>query len=133
MKIDPVKLQARVNFWRKLFQLDAMWDIRIHIVQAHEPIPEDAKDAAGTCVPDSSYFQADVTFYETNVSNSAELDEVVCHELLHIVFDPLEIAAKSALGASHDNLADMLVESTIERVSRAFCALAKRKKVSYGD
>jgi hypothetical protein len=128
MRIDPVKLQARVNYWRKLFQLGEMWDIRVHIVKAEEPIPEDAKDAAGTCEPDSSYFQADVTFYEAHIHTASDMDEVVCHELLHIVFDPLEIAAKSSLGPSHDSLSDMLVESTIERLSRAFCVLARRKR-----
>jgi predicted metal-dependent peptidase len=129
MRIDPVKLAARVKHWRALFALDKLWDIEIKLEATEVTMPSDAKGSAGACEPDSSYFQATLYFCEEHIQNESELELTIIHELLHVVMNPLELAARSALTTSHEEVTDMLLESTIERISRAMLAVSRSKNV----
>jgi hypothetical protein len=130
MRIDPTKLSARVAYWRKLLLIEKPWDVGIKIVARDVDLPEADRGSAGTCEPDSSYFQADLTFCEENISTELELESTIVHELLHILLHPLELAARSSMGEQHADITDMLLESTIEKLSRAYVAVSRRKVVS---
>ena len=127
MTIESIKLASRVKYWRNVLAIEKIWEIDVNVVKLAKDMPPGNIDSAGCCLTDSSYFQATIHFCEENISSLAELECTVIHELLHIVLHPLELAARSSMTPSHEEVSDMLIESTIERLSRAFVTAYKAR------
>ena len=69
------------------------------------------------------YFFAVVEFNAHEIANEDVLDEVVCHELLHVVLAPLSSFAENGAGKVFNEHAINLTERTIEQLMPGYLAL----------
>ncbi len=126
MKIDAVKLAKRVKTWRAALLIEDLWRIETEVLSLDNEFPEADRGSCGTCDLDNgAYYDAIIKVCEENIPNEKTLEETIVHELLHVVLYPLELAAKA--GNSNEGVNELILESTIERLSRAYVAIARRK------
>lgn len=131
MKVTQYMVRSRVNFWRELFNFDKLWKFHIHIYNAPEEILEEdkeQKDSLAFVGVESGYHAANIYVNSYNIVSKEQLDEVVAHEMTHVVLNPLWIVASNALGDAHDTTARNLLESATERISRALLTCKNRKR-----
>ena len=102
-----------IKKWMKRLRFDPAWTIRYKIVSAKD-MDENAEDALA-CVEISDYFSAEILFCQERLEAKA-LDEVVVHELLHIILHPVALALQDSMGKDHSQLLTNMMESTIERL-----------------
>jgi hypothetical protein len=107
-----------VEKWRDRLGIDPLWKIAIRINET--PSDESNEDCQKNVayVDANEYLTAELTVNAWNVNE--DLEETVVHELLHIVLRPYELVAEAFYGPLGKDIALDLVESTNERLTRAF-------------
>lgn len=123
MMIDPKRAKALIRFWRKILGIDSEWDIVLKLNDTWQD-DDQHRDAAGHITVEQGYFRAYLSLNVFNLKPD-ELDEVIVHELVHIVLAPLATFAQSTLTEAQEALAVNTIEATTERLARAFGRLAK--------
>jgi hypothetical protein len=120
MKVTKGAVLKLLKKWRPRLGLDGRWAIEIAMCFAKEAWPE---DEAGNCAfveVHSAYFQAKISLNVTAIESIEEpLEDVIKHELVHIVLDQLATVVRDTLGERHDATYRILLEQATETISRA--------------
>lgn len=114
-------VMKRLAYWRDVLQIEPYWKIQLTICESSDEIPDGHTECQGW-IEVSKYDHAVLVLNETMIADADDLDDTLIHELLHIRFKPLEIAA----GKVEGNLADWEGERLIVALARAILALEKR-------
>jgi hypothetical protein len=111
MKLDNKLIQRKITQWQKKLKLN---DFVITFVISEDSNQEDIDTQADIDVS-LSYLRASITFYSPAISEN-QLDDVIIHELLHILFEPVSSLLFQAVGRKFEQLATDNIESTIEKI-----------------
>lgn len=126
-KFEKRQIKATIDKWRKILQIEPRWKIRFEIKNSPSEMSEGYNDAQACVDVESSYFSATIEFNAAEIAEN-ELDEVVLHELLHIILEPLSCVAACGLGKKYEEMNTTLTESTIERLSSGYLNLYHKKR-----
>jgi hypothetical protein len=123
--MPPVSLRREVGRlvkkWRKHLGIGDQWRIEVRIKE--KPGDDDGDDAQAHIVVTPQYFHATMVLNAWQCEG-VNLEEVVCHEMLHVVMKPIETIVESAMGERFAELGEQHLESVVERLSRCLVRLA---------
>jgi hypothetical protein len=108
-------LHKKVKFWRNHLKINPKWDILVHLYENSNQMPEDSKDMEACIDVDLAYFDATVEF-NGPLLNNKNIDNVIVHELLHILVEPLDNFALMALPEKYHDQVRIFAESMIENL-----------------
>jgi len=123
--IDTKKAKRLITYWRRILGIDANWEIALRVNDSWQE-DDSHRDAAGHISVEEGYFRAYLTINGFNFPPD-KLEEVIVHELCHIVLSPIATLAQSALGEAQEVVAVNIVEATTERFSRALRRLKSKR------
>lgn len=108
-------IQTKINFWRKHLELNPKWDIKFSLYESSLQMPEDARHMEACIDVDLAYFNATL---ELNgpMLNEKNIDNVLVHELLHILVEPLDNFALMAIPEKYHDQIRIHAESMIENL-----------------
>jgi hypothetical protein len=118
------EIRRLVAKWRKHLDISNQWRIEITI---HDRPGERDTDDAQACISVSpQYMHASL---EVNAwqCDGVDLDEVIAHEMLHVVLKPVETIVESAMGERFAELGEQHLEGLVERLTRALVRLERAK------
>jgi len=118
-----------VRRWRRRLGLESRWQINVTVHETVDEWPEvHAGDVAYIAVS-PGYFQADLHIDKTAAEQCLEpLEDVVLHELVHIVTWPLWVVVRDTVGSISADAARDMNEAVTEQITRALRAAAKRPR-----
>jgi hypothetical protein len=119
------ELTRLIGKWREIIGIAGQWRIGVRV---HEKRPPDADDddAHARIEVQPQYFSATIDIYDWNCVD-VDMDEVICHELLHIVLKPNETIVHAAFGKRLAESAEQHCEGMADFLTRALVRLDRRK------
>jgi hypothetical protein len=125
MPVDKLRREVakRVKKWRRVLGLGPDWRIGVRVLESPEDPGADANDAVAYIRVEPGYFQAAMTVNAWHVDKATDLDQVIAHELTHIILQPVCTIVEAALGEHMAEVANQNMEALCERVSRALVRL----------
>ncbi len=129
MTLNAEKVVALVDKWVCALGLGPEWAVGVKINETKKFCNKKDRDAMAFTVVREAYFEADIAFNAWHYINkdSAFLDLVCCHEVLHILMNKMGLLIDEALG-DNTELSDIIQENVIEHVSRALIKLQDAPK-----
>lgn len=112
-KTKKAKVTREVNYWIRALMLES-WDIRLEFEV------NDSADYAANVSIDNSYTRALITVNAHALKPPNILNEVICHELLHVVLSGLSNSSAQLLSGTlvtHRELIEV-EEKTVEHLTR---------------
>ena len=108
-------IAKKINYWRKHLQLNTKWDITFDLYANSNDMPEDARDMEACIEVDLAYFNAHIELNGPMLNND-NVDNVLVHELLHIILEPLDNFALMATNERYHDQVRIFTESAIENL-----------------
>jgi predicted metal-dependent peptidase len=105
----------KVKFWRNHLKISPKWDIFFYLHQNSNEMPEDSQDVEACIDVDMAYFNATIDFNGPLI-NDKNVDNVIVHELLHIIVEPLDHFALLATPEKYHDQIRIFAESMIENL-----------------
>jgi hypothetical protein len=121
MRLVESEIRKRLRYWRGVLGIEERWQIHVYVVPSADRMPDGCDESTEACINVTPYWSATLTINEALVGES-DLDAVVVHELLHVLFRPLELLA------GEHQLAEWHGESVIEVVAGALVALERKAR-----
>lgn len=123
MKVTESSIRGVIARWRPRFGLDDRWSIDVRTYNEYARWPKSKKGAMAYVEPDIAYFKATIHVNLPAFEQYATtLEEVIVHELAHIVAWPMSVVARDALGKDHEATWEIMMEQMIETFTRALLA-----------
>ncbi len=129
-EVSRREVQRLITKWRRILGIGNQWRVDLKINKA--PRGEELEDAQAHIVVSPGYYHADMVVNAWQCVG-IDLDEVVCHEMLHIVMKGVETVVEGAMGDRFAEVGEQMLESVVERLSRVLVRLdrqAMRKRES---
>lgn len=126
MAVTRRELTRLIGKWRRILGIAEQWRIGVRIND--KPKPDEEEDAHARIAVQPQYFSAELDIYAWNCVD-VDLDEVICHEMLHIVTKPTETLVHAAFGKRLSEPAEQHCESLVDFFARAFVRLARERKI----
>lgn len=121
LKRDVTRL---VRKWRKHLGIGEQW--RVDVKVNEHPSGSEAEDAQAHITVTPQYFHASLEVNAWQV-DGVDLDEVIAHEMLHVLMKPIETIVEGAMGERFAELGEQHLESVVERMARALVRLERSK------
>jgi hypothetical protein len=121
MRLVESEIRKRLRYWRGVLGIEERWQIHVYVVPSADRMPEGCDESTEACINVTPYWSATLTINESLVGES-DLDAVVVHELLHVLFRPLEILAGKA------EIAEWEGEQLIERLAAGYLTLDRNAR-----
>ncbi len=136
MPIDEKKAFALFDKWTAILRIDNNWDVRLELVS------DEHFTKTGDLKIDCDDKKAIILLNARNPKQE-NLEEVICHELLHLKMYPLDQFTESLILSTYENdeTARNLayynfftsLEITVEELTKCYLgAFGENKKLSYG-
>lgn len=123
MNIDEEYLKKRIEYFKKFLIFDPLWEFDIKIYDLDD-VPDEYKTrAAFVDLNSAEYFKAEISFNSYNIPNKSYLDEVIIHELLHILFYPISSFLSSSVNEKYEDYSSKLEESFIHRLTQILSSI----------
>jgi hypothetical protein len=120
-------INKKLNFWRKHLKLNPKWDITFAFHKSALDMPEDCQDVEACIDIEMAYFDAHIDLNGAMLDDF-NVDNVLIHELLHIIIEPLDhYALLTAPEKYHDQIR-IFAESAIENLIPGIMAGIKINK-----
>ncbi len=111
MLLEPKVIDRKIKMWAKKLNVDSF---KIDFTIS-EDSSEDSIDNMAEIEISLAYNNAHIVFFAPAIREN-QLDEVVIHELLHLVLEPLSSMLYQSMNKKFEKLVEDTVESTIERI-----------------
>ena len=108
-------VSKKVNFWKKHLQLNPKWDISFILHSTSFELPEDCQNMEAYIDIELGYWDAEIHLNGPLV-NDENIDNVIVHELLHIIVEPLDNFALMAIPEKYHDQIRIFAESMIENL-----------------
>jgi hypothetical protein len=108
-------IAKKLNFWKKHLQLNPKWDISFVLHENSLELPEDCQNMEAYIDIELGYWDAEIHI-NGPLCNEKNIDNVLVHELLHILTEPLENFARMSSHEKYHELITQLNESMIENL-----------------
>lgn len=98
--MTPAALESRVQMWVRRLSPLGLSHVRIYVTLTDDPIDTKTDKDARAATENSTFYDSawlEFDSHEVADMEDSELDEVIIHELLHIVFRDYETAYERAL------------------------------------
>lgn len=113
------EVRALTRLWQERLGL-GHWRLELHFVESNE-----ISGRAAQCVVHDDYERAIVTFSnEVAQWEPGYCEELVVHELVHVLLDPLEVAAGDARAQLHPDAQALAEKQLLHALERATERLA---------
>lgn len=112
--------QRLIKKWRRHLGIGDQWRIELKVNE--KPRGDEAEDAQAHIVVTPQYFHAQMEINAWQVVG-VDLEEIICHELLHVVMKPIETIVEGAMGERFAELGEQHLEGVVERLSRCLVRL----------
>ena len=128
LDITPARVQKIVRRWLREFGMDRMWDLGVRVHRSDAAVPEEYRDALAYAFVRDGTFLGTIDVCAHNFTATTSLEEVVAHEVTHVLLWRLQEIAKAAAGERLHPVVDAEVESVVETLSRVFGRLGRGAK-----
>lgn len=108
-------ISKKINHWKKHLQLNPKWDISFVLHSSSIDLPEDCRNMEAYIDIELGYFDAEIHLNGPLV-NEQNIDNVLVHELLHILTEPLDNFARMAAPEKYHEQITTFTESMIENL-----------------
>lgn len=108
-------VSKKVNYWKKHLKLNPKWDISFVLHGSSLELDEDVRHMEAYIDIELGYFDAEIHFNGPLV-NENNIDNVIVHELLHILVEPLDHFARLAAPEKYHEQITIFAESMIENL-----------------
>lgn len=122
-------LKRRVEYWQGILGLQA-WELDVQLLDTVEGDPE----KMASCEASKFYESATLRFSRA-VLDTPTADQVIVHELVHVIFRDMEEAWMVATDSMPSSTADMFTdritheyEGVVDRLARSFVTLNRTNK-----
>ncbi len=119
-------IAKKINFWKKHIKLNPRWDVSFVLHASSLEIDEDYRNMEAYIDMEPSYWDAEMHINGPLV-NEENIDNVIVHELLHIITEPLDKFARLAAPERYHELITDMNESMIENLIPGIMAGVKIK------
>lgn len=113
--ISKKDLHRKIKFWRNHLKINPKWDFYVTLHSNSNTMPEDFRELEACCEIDMAYFNANFDF-NVSLLNDENIDNVIIHELLHIITEPLNHFALLAIPEKYHSQIRIFNESMIENL-----------------
>lgn len=113
--ISKKTFHKKIKFWRNHLKINPKWDIYFLLHENSNDMPEDCKDIEACIEVDLAYFDATMDFNGPRIDEN-NIDNVIVHELLHILVEPLDNFALMAAPKKYHDQVRVFAESMIENL-----------------
>lgn len=113
--ISKKTLHKKIKFWRNHLKINPKWDFYVTLHENSNNMPADCHDIEACVEVDLAYFDADFDFNGPLLTDK-NIDNVIVHELLHIIVEPLDHFALLATPEKYHDQIRIFAESMIENL-----------------
>lgn len=118
MTIGKASVRRLVEKWRHILGLEPLWKIDTRICATPDECEADYHDAQAFVNVEAGYWRVTLTVNAWQVTVD-DLESVIVHEMTHVALHQLASITQAALANGLGPHAEEIVESTVERISRA--------------
>jgi len=108
-------ISKKINFWKRHLKLNPKWDIDFVLHASPLELDEDYQHMEAYIDMELSYWDAEIHI-NGQLVNKDNIDNVIVHELLHLITEPLDKFARLAAPEKYHELITDLNESMIENL-----------------
>lgn len=108
-------IQNKINFWRKHLQLNPKWDIKFILHENSLQMPEEFRNLEACIDIEQAYHNACLELNGPMI-NEKNIDNVLVHELLHIITEPLSHFCSLAVTDKYQDQVRVFTENMIENL-----------------
>lgn len=120
MKVNEKSIRKVLKKWRPRLGLDGRWIIEVRLYGEGNKWPKSRTGELAFVEPEIGYFKATININGPAFEQFEDtIEEVVVHELNHLVAWPMSIVARDALGKDHEATWEIMMEQMIETFTRA--------------